>query len=142
MKVQLETPRLILRSWKNDDIDSFVLMSQDKDVMQYFKDVLNRKASIKFINQIQYLIDLQGWGFWAVESKITGEFLGFTGLHQQPEKFEFSPCTEIGWRFKRSAWGNGYASEAAVASFKYGFDILKLNEIVAFTACEIIYLNL
>lgn len=134
MRISIETDRLILRPWQNSDFLSFAEMSQDQEVMRYFPNLLSKSESDALANQIQSLIDLQDWGFWAIELKATGEFIGFTGLHHQPDKFEFSPCTEIGWRLKQSAWGKGFAYEAAKASLDFGFNTLNLDEIVAFTA--------
>jgi RimJ/RimL family protein N-acetyltransferase len=134
MSISIETNRLILRPWQDSDLSSFFEMSQDHDVMRYFPNLLSRSESDDLAHLIQSFIKKQSWGFWALELKENGEFIGFTGLHHQPTKFDFSPCTEIGWRLKRSAWGKGLAFEAAQASLDFGFKHLKLNEIVAFTA--------
>lgn len=134
MDISIETDRLILRPWQDSDLNSFFEMSQDTDVMRYFPHLLSRCESNDLANLIQSFIEKQGWGFWALELKKTKEFIGFTGLHHQLTKFEFSPCTEIGCRLKRTAWGKGYAYEAATASLAYGFNHLQLVEIVAFTA--------
>ena len=134
MCISIETSRLILRPWRDSDLIFFAEMSQDNDVMRYFPNLLSRFESDDLANLIQRFIAKQGWGFWALELKESQEFIGFTGLHHQPKKFDFSPCTEIGWRLKRSAWKQGLAFEAAKASLDFGFNHLKLNEIVAFTA--------
>ncbi|QIO06500.1 GNAT family N-acetyltransferase [Acinetobacter shaoyimingii] len=134
MCISIETDRLILRPWGKNDALPFAEMSQDKEVMRYFPTLLSKYESDALIQRIQSYIDQQGWGFWAIELKESGEFIGFTGLHHQPDKFEFSPCTEIGWRLKCSAWGKGFAFEAATASLNFGFNSLNLKEIVAFTA--------
>lgn len=104
MTIQLETPRLILRACQDSDLKTFYEMYQDQDVMRYFPQRLTAAESQRLARLIQSFIEQQGWDFWALELKETGEFLGFIGLHAQPTKFEFSPCTEIGWRLKRSAW--------------------------------------
>ncbi|MGH9205070.1 MAG: GNAT family N-acetyltransferase, partial [Acidimicrobiales bacterium] len=72
-------------------------------------------------------VDEQGWGFWAVELRSTGEFVGFVGLHAQDTGFPFSPCVEVAWRLARVHWGRGYATEAAQASLVVGFDLLRLQ---------------
>ena len=69
---------------------------------------------------------------WAVEVHSTGEFIGFTGLDQVDEGLPFTGI-EIGWRLARSAWGHGYATEAALVSLTFGFETLALPEIVAVT---------
>lgn len=80
------------------------------------------------------LIAERGWGFWAVEIKATGVFIGFVGLHIPSSALPFSPCVEIGWRLARPYWGRGYATEAARAALQVGFEHLALQEIVSFTA--------
>jgi RimJ/RimL family protein N-acetyltransferase len=80
------------------------------------------------------LIASRGWGLWALETRRDAHFIGFVGLHEPTVPLPFSPCIEISWRLVRSAWGNGYATEAARAALATGFDELGLDEIVAFTA--------
>ncbi|WOE30630.1 MULTISPECIES: GNAT family N-acetyltransferase [unclassified Acinetobacter] len=130
----LETERLILRQWQVQDYLPFINMGLDPEVMQYFPDLLTREESLQFIDTVKDIIDQNQWGFWAVVLKQTGEFIGFIGLHHQPEQFEFSPCVEIGWRLARQYWGNGYATEGAKAAIVYAFNQLNLNKIVSFTA--------
>jgi hypothetical protein len=72
-----------------------------------------------------------GFGLWAVEA--AGTFIGFTGLSVPRFTAPFTPCVEIGWRLARSAWGYGYATEAARAVLEEGFGRLGLAEIVSFT---------
>ena len=62
-----------------------------------------------------------------------GAFIGFVGLSVPSFTSHFTPCVEIGWRLMKEHWGNGYASEAAAACLRFGFENLKLQEIVAFT---------
>jgi RimJ/RimL family protein N-acetyltransferase len=75
----------------------------------------------------------RGWSNWAVELENTGEFIGFIGLSVPRRQLPFSPCVEIGWRLKRSAWGHGYATDGAKECLRVGFDQLGLEEIVSFT---------
>ncbi len=78
-------------------------------------------------------IEERGWGFWAVEVRGGAPFIGFVGLSVPGFTTHFTPCVEIGWRLAKEHWGHGYASEAAVASLRFGFEKLTLEEIVAFT---------
>lgn len=80
------------------------------------------------------LIDERGWGFWPVEERASGRFIGFVGLHVPSDELPFSPCVEIGWRLAKSYWGLGYATEAARAVITFGFEQLHVGELVAFTA--------
>jgi RimJ/RimL family protein N-acetyltransferase len=72
----------------------------------------------------------RGWGWWAVEVAATGEFIGMAGLDPVDEEAPVSGV-EAGWRLARSAWGCGYATEAARAVLAYGFQTLRLPEILA-----------
>jgi RimJ/RimL family protein N-acetyltransferase len=65
----------------------------------------NRAESDAYIDKLKAIIEKQGWGFWAVELKSNQQFIGFVGLHDQPTQFSFSPCVEIGWRFRSAFWG-------------------------------------
>lgn len=132
--IELETERLKLRAWQESDLQPFAELNADKDVMHYFPSVLTREQSDNLADKFQHLILDHGWGFWAVELKATGQFIGFTGLNTQPEQFIFSPCVEIGWRFAKQYWHQGYATEAAKACLKFAFEALQLNEVVSFTA--------
>lgn len=60
-------------------------------------------------------------------------FIGFTGLNIPPADVPLAPCVEIGWRLSRAYWNRGYATEAARAALRAGFQMLKLPEIVSFT---------
>ena len=71
---------------------------------------------------------------WATTIKETGEFIGFVGLSIPSFEAHFTPCVEIGWRLTSSHWGKGYATEAALAVLKIGFEKYRLKEIVSFTA--------
>jgi len=77
--------------------------------------------------------EANGFGLWAVEVRASGEFVGFTGLDVPEFEADFMPAVEVGWRLGRSAWGNGYATEAARAALAFGFEEVGLGEIVSFT---------
>ncbi|MFW1734116.1 GNAT family N-acetyltransferase [Acinetobacter sp. ULE_I001] len=134
MIYELCTDRLLLRQWQASDYDAFAKITANPEVMQFFPKILNREQSDELANQIKYLIEIKGWGLWAVELIETQEFIGCVGLHQQPSKFEFSPCIEIGWRLDPKFWNKGYATEAAQACLRFAFEELNFQEIVAFTS--------
>jgi RimJ/RimL family protein N-acetyltransferase len=79
--------------------------------------------------------DARGFGWWALESRDTGEFVGRAGLDVVGDDVPFTGV-DIGWRLTRSAWGHGYATEAATACLAFGFDTLGLPEIVATTTAD------
>ncbi|MBT2681696.1 GNAT family N-acetyltransferase [Bacillus sp. ISL-35] len=132
--IYLETPRLILRNWSAADLEHFCLMNADQDVMQYFPRVLSSAETEKFYQSILAEFKEYGFGLYAVEEKRTKEFIGFIGFHRATFDADFTPCIEIGWRLKKDAWGQGYATEGARACLEYGFNELGFSEVVSFTA--------
>jgi RimJ/RimL family protein N-acetyltransferase len=131
--IEFETPRLRLRQWRESDCAPFAAMAADPQVMEFLLPLPTRADSDAMVERGRALIAAKGWGFWAVEHKATGEFIGFTGLNVPLATLPFSPCVEIGWRFARHTWGQGFASEAARGALQVGFERLGFDEIVAFT---------
>jgi ribosomal-protein-alanine N-acetyltransferase len=131
---QIITERLLLRHWNPDDRDRFAALNADPDVMAYFPAPLSRPESDALLDRIEDHCRLHGYGFWALQHRDTGELLGLTGLAAVNFPAPFTPAVEIGWRLARSAWGHGYATEAARAALAHGFTTLGLTQIVAFTA--------
>jgi RimJ/RimL family protein N-acetyltransferase len=129
----LTTERLILRQWRESDREPFARLNADPVVMRHFPSCLSRDESDAAVIRTQKFIEDRGWGFWAAELRGTAEFIGFVGLSAPGFTTHFTPCVEIGWRLLREHWGHGYASEAAAASLRFGFEKLTLQEIVAFT---------
>lgn len=134
--IQLETSRLRLRPWRDEDFAPFAALNADRQVMAHFPATLDRAESDVLAARCQSLIEAQGWGFWATEIKASGDFIGFVGLHRPIAELPFSPCVEIGWRLARPFWSQGYASEAARAALSFAFNDLALAEVVAFTSLE------
>jgi RimJ/RimL family protein N-acetyltransferase len=130
----IETERLILRNWRASDLEPWVAMNADPEVMRYFPSTLAPRESEAVMARAQGHIDEHGFGFWAIERRDDGAFLGFTGLIRLKDDNPLAPGIETGWRLARHAWGRGYASEAAAASLKHGFEQLGFKSIVAFTA--------
>ncbi|MBO4273937.1 GNAT family N-acetyltransferase [Microbispora triticiradicis] len=132
IKHPIRTDRLVLRRWREDDKEPFAALNADPVVMEHFPATLTREESDALVERAEAAIEERGFGWWAVE--VDGEFIGFTGLSVPAFTAHFTPCVEIGWRLARSAWGHGYATEAARASLEYGFGTLGLTEVVSFTA--------
>jgi len=130
---RLSTARLLLRRWGDADRGPFAALNADPEVMRYFRGPLDRAASDAFIDRIESSFDELGYGLWAVELRSSGEFIGFTGLARQTFAAHFTPAVEVGWRLARSAWGHGYASEAARAALDFAFDVAGLEEVVSTT---------
>jgi len=131
----LETERLIIRPWQDEDRDPFSRLNADREVMKYFPSTLTRERSDALIDSARERIGDDGFCFSPIEEKATGRFLGFAGLSRPryATPLPFDPCVEIGWRPARFAWGQGFATEAARAWLRIGFETLGLDEIVSFT---------
>ena len=121
-----------LRQWLDSDLEPYAAMNCDLEVMRFFPTLLDRQHTAASLTMQRGLIDQRGWGLWAVD--VDGRFAGFTGLAVPGFQAEFMPCVEIGWRLRREYWGRGIAAQAARQALSYGFDVLKLPEIVSFTA--------
>jgi RimJ/RimL family protein N-acetyltransferase len=134
MPSALETPRLFLRQWRDADFAPFAALNADPRVMEYFPAPLPRAESEAMAERCRALIVERGWGLWAVETRHEGAFIGFVGLNTPAYELPFSPCVEVGWRLAFEHWGKGYASEAARVALTVGFERLRLEEIVSFTA--------
>ncbi|HEY4346024.1 MAG TPA: GNAT family N-acetyltransferase [Gaiellaceae bacterium] len=130
---ELNTERLLLRQWKASDLEPFAELNADPETMRYFPAPLTRAESDALVDRASAQIHERGWGIWAVEVRSTGDFIGFVGLDVPRFEAHFTPAVEIGWRLLRADWGHGYATEAARASLAFGFDELRLDEIVAMT---------
>ena len=111
MLIELETPRLRLRTWRDSDRSPFAALNQDPHVMEHFPAPIPLLAAKDILTRI-----------------------GFTGLSIPQRQFSFSPCVEIGWRLAHIHWGQGFATEAACAALAAGFERIGLNEIVSMTA--------
>ncbi|MDI9818331.1 MULTISPECIES: GNAT family N-acetyltransferase [unclassified Legionella] len=129
----IETERLILRTWKEEDIKIYYQINQDPRVIEFLPGSLSLEQAGDFITRMGIQFDQYGYTLWAVELKETGEMIGFTGLNYPTFKSHFTPAVEIGWRLSSLHWGKGYATEGANASLDYGFNQCGFKEIVAFT---------
>jgi RimJ/RimL family protein N-acetyltransferase len=130
----LRTSRLSLRRWREADLEPFAALNAHPQVMEHFPAPMTREQSDDLVRRIEVGFEEHGYGLWALEVLATGEFIGFTGLSNPSFEAHFTPAVEIGWRLARSAWGNGYAPEAARAALAFGFDKVGLKEVVSFTA--------
>lgn len=130
---ELVTTRLRLRDWRDDDGDPFAELNADPEVMAHFPTTLSRATSDMLVEATMDGWAANGFGLWVVERLDDGAFLGFTGLARPSFEAHFMPAVEVGWRLARNAWGHGYATEAARAALAFGFDTVRLQEIVSFT---------
>lgn len=131
--VYAETPRLVLRSWKPDDLEVFASLNADSEVMRHFPAPLSFEETKSFYDRIQDEFRRVGYGLYAVELKSTGRFIGYVGLHAFNFDVPFAPGVEIGWRLAARYHRQGYAPEAATAVLSVAKS-LGLRKLFSFTA--------
>jgi RimJ/RimL family protein N-acetyltransferase len=138
---RLETERLILRDWRDDDWSPFFRHTNTPAVMRYLGGLLDDDRQARMRERLPLITQQHGHCLWAVERKrdgghLAGEMLGFCGLKRA--NFAGGPQGdfEIGWRFREDAWGKGYAREGALASLDAGFGQFGAPHIIALTIAE------
>jgi [ribosomal protein S5]-alanine N-acetyltransferase len=139
MKIFAETERLLLREIQLTDVAGFFELDSDPEVHRYLGSapVQNNKQIVEAIQFIRQQYINNGIGRWAVIHKKTNAFIGWAGLKLITEPINnHVNFYDLGYRFIRSYWGQGIATEAANASLAYAFDTLRTNEVYAHAVCE------
>jgi RimJ/RimL family protein N-acetyltransferase len=131
---ELRTDRLVLRQWRDEDLEPFAALNADPETMRYFPAPPSREQSDALAEHARRQIEEEGWGLWAVEVDGGARFIGFVGLARPSFEEHFTPAVEVGWRLAREHWGQGYATEAGRAAVAFGLGELGLEEIVSFTS--------
>jgi RimJ/RimL family protein N-acetyltransferase len=133
MQVFVETPRLVLRRFSMADADNLVSLDADPDVMRFVtggiptsRDEIVDEFLPAFLG---YYERYEGYGFWAVIEKSTGEFMGW--FHFRPREDAAPGEVELGYRLRKSAWGKGYATEGSRALIRKGFTEFGVQRVVA-----------
>jgi RimJ/RimL family protein N-acetyltransferase len=131
---RIETERLILRGWRDHDRAAFAAINRDPEVMRYLNGPIDAAASDAMIDRQIAGQAASGHCLWAVERRDDARLLGYCGLRVGgPPGTGVADELEIGWRFARAAWGQGYAREAAAASLAWGFANTDRARIAAWT---------
>jgi len=129
----LTTERLVLRRWRESDLEPFRRMNADPRVMEFMPKALDSAESDALVERIGRHFDERGFGLMAAELGGSGEFVGFVGLSVPNFEAPFMPAVEIGWRLATDQWGKGLATEAARETLRFGFERLGLESVVSFT---------
>ncbi len=129
----IRTQRLLLRQWRDEDLEPLDRLNTDPQVMEFLLAPLTREESAARLEVYSQHIREHGWGLWAVSVPGVSDFIGWIGLWPIGFEAHFTPAIEVGWRLLPEFWGQGYATEGAKASLRYGFEVLKLDEIVSIT---------
>ncbi len=133
---EIETSRLLLRPWRNEDLAPYARICTDPEVMRYLSGAMTPKQSEEQVSAFVRHWKERGFGLWAVEEKSSATFIGFIGLLYHEEWTEGEHKTEVGWRLDRSFWGRGLATEGARASLHHGFEELGLERIISIAVPE------
>lgn len=132
--LRLETRRLLLREWRNDDVEGWVAMNGDERVMAFFPSTYDRVHAEASAAKLRAALERDGYGWWIMDVRHGPSFAGVIALQDVPFEAPFTPALEIGWRLIYDAWGHGYATEGAMVALRFAFDTLGRNEVVAYTA--------
>ena len=130
---RIVTERLVLRPFTDVDRAPFAELNAHPLVVESLGESPSRAESDALADRFSEEMAREGWGLWAVEVAGGQPFVGMVGLHRVNAALPCAPAVEVGWRFHPDHWGHGYATEAAAASLRFGFDEAGLDEIVAFT---------
>ncbi|KMQ52052.1 Acetyltransferase [Chitinispirillum alkaliphilum] len=129
-KTVIETERLILRHTEKSDANEMLKLFSDPIAMTYFPDVKDIDGVLEWIEFIQSCYASEGYGFYTAVRKEDQKIIGYCGLILQKD-VDGKDETEIGYALIRDFWKNGYASEAAIACRKYGFNVLGKEKLIS-----------
>jgi RimJ/RimL family protein N-acetyltransferase len=132
----LETERLILRGWRDDDLDAYAALCADPEVMRWHGngEPRSREEAAEQLAGFRRHWDEHGFGLWCATRKDGDDgSIGFIGLAIPTFLPEVMPAVEIGWRLERKSWGQGLATEGARRVLPFAFDTLGLDRIVSIT---------
>ena len=131
---EIETERLLLRQWRDGDWVGLRRTYGDPEVMSWIgTTAADLAATAAAVGRMSMHWRLLGYGMFAVEERSSAEIVGRVGLMLHPDLPLDGPKVEVGWTLQRSAWGRGYATEAAMASLELGFRRLGLPQIFSMT---------
>ncbi len=130
---RLETARLELRLFKPDDLNAFAAMNADPEVMRYIGagGPQDRKNATATFERMRWHWAEHGFGRWAIERASDGAFVGFCGVGFPTFEPQVATRPEIGWRLPREFWGQGYATEAAIAARDHFFGTFEYLELIS-----------
>jgi RimJ/RimL family protein N-acetyltransferase len=130
----IETKRLRLRPWRDEDVQPWAEMHADARFNEFFAHADDHALSIARAARLRARLDRDGFGWWIVEPKAGGGFAGVIALLDVPTELHFTPALEVGWLLPLASWGKGYATEGGAAAIRFAFERLHREEVVAMTA--------
>jgi len=133
MNISIKTERLILRDVREQDIPGLYELDADSAVHQYLgkRPIMSIEEAVETYHYIKGQYKAHGIGRWAVIERASDSFVGWCGLKYERQVREDMDYYDLGYRLRKPFWNKGFATEAAAASLKYGFQTMKLREIYA-----------
>jgi RimJ/RimL family protein N-acetyltransferase len=127
--ITLTTERLLLRMFRETDLEAYAQMCADPEVVRYLGtgQTMSRPEAWRHMAMIVGHWHVRGYGLWAVEERATGQLIGRIGLFK-PEGW---PDVEVGWMLRRSSWGHGFATEGAQKAMHYAFETLRYTHVIS-----------
>lgn len=129
MTTILETVRLLLREFAPEDAEALARVIGDAGTMRYYPAAFSRTQVDEWIERNHRRYKNDGAGLWAMVLKSTGEMIGDCGIIRQEVEGEF--LYEVGYHLRRDHWGQGLATEAAIACRDWAFANLKVNRVIS-----------
>jgi RimJ/RimL family protein N-acetyltransferase len=133
--VVIRSDRLKLRTWRDSDREAFAALNADPEVTQDLGGPLDRAQSDTKFDRYVAAFENHGFCRWALED-LSGQFLGYSGVMPSRPGHPLGPHADIGWRLVHSAWGRGYATEAAKAALRDAFERVHLKQVLAYTSVD------
>ena len=133
--VEIRSERLTLRNWRESDRAAFAALNNAPEVTQDLGGPLDRAGSDAKFDRYVTAFEKHGFCRRALEDD-GGHFLGYAGVMPSRPHHPLGPHADIGWRLRRSAWGRGFATEAARAAFRDIFARVQLKEVLAYTSAD------
>jgi ribosomal-protein-alanine N-acetyltransferase len=133
--MRLETPRLVIRNFEPRDRDAWVAIYGDPRVRRYLPALPAPTLEMFWaaLDKHHRLERARGYTMCAVELKSTGALIGRCGLSPVEGT---GPDVELAYYYSPDSWGCGYATEAAIAVLRYGFEVVGLDRIIALVMQE------
>ena len=132
-KYLFTSERLGFRNWIDSDIAKMIDISSDPDVMEFFPAIATKIQTVEFIGKMKLMCIEKGYCYFAVDQLKDESFIGFIGLCYQTYESQFTPSVDVGWRLNKKYWNNGLATEGAKKCLDYGFNVIKLKNIISTT---------
>jgi RimJ/RimL family protein N-acetyltransferase len=136
--MEIVTNRLRLRLWGDDDFTDYAAICADPDVMRFIGDghPYDTQETREHFGRIRAHWSDHGFGLWAATLRADDRLVGFVGLATPTFLPEVLPAVEIGWRLGREHWGQGLATEGAMAALAHGFSRADVREILSICHME------